>query len=490
MSAALYGGSMLGASPSWGGPPVSAPEAAAAAATPVHKMTLSELWQRASQHNPGIQATREAVAAARYTRDEQKWLRLPTGDFNAYMTWSPDIKCKTDTTLLQQSIGPDGVMQTLPLATGPDRCFETTASLNLAKDDLRAYLPIYGVLLRLNMNVYQPLYTFGKLDAALKLGNTGVKIAEAQSEATRADLAMNLLRAYFGLKTARAALDTIRDGHDQINQWIKQFDKDLDAGKGSYTEIDLMRLKVSESQINILEADVERTVKSTLAALRFLVQDPLADIDDSGLAVYENETRELPYYFDSALAGRPELKILNATGEGARLYRKLRIAEFLPDFALVFNMSYGLATSIEDPNHAFMNRFNYVGAGLGLGMRLGLDFGPKAARLQKAVADVRQFEWKKREALTGGSVEIERAYNDLIEANRRLKATESAERRARGWLQGVKQAIDVGAAETRDLVDALRTYFEQHIQVLRTINDVNVQAATLRRLSGLEVIPQ
>ena len=40
------------------------------------------------------------------------------------------------------------------------------------------------------------------------------------------------------------------------------------------------------------------------------------------------------------------------------------------------------------------------------------------------------------------------------------------------------------------MIDALRTYFDQHINVLRAINDVNVQAAALRRLCGLEVIPK
>lgn len=69
-------------------------------------------------------------------------------------------------------------------------------------------------------------------------------------------------------------------------------------------------------------------------------------------------------------------------------------------------------------------------------------------------------------------------------------AAETAERRARGWLQGIQQNIDVGTAESRDMTDALRTYFEQHVHVLRALNDANVQAALLRRLCGLEVIPK
>ncbi|HNN53575.1 MAG TPA: TolC family protein, partial [Pseudomonadota bacterium] len=143
-----------------------------------------------------------------------------------------------------------------------------------------------------------------------------------------------------------------------------------------------------------------------------------------------------------------------------------------------------------DPNHGFMSRLNYLGAGIGLGMNWGLDVGPKIARLQKAIADVNIFEARKRELLGGGALEIERAYNDVREAQRRLKTSETAERRARGWLQGIKQSVDVGTAEGRDMNDALRTYFEQHISVLRATNDLNVACANLRRVSGLEVIPK
>lgn len=450
------------------------------------KLGIQELWELADRQFPGLLAGRASVRSARYQHDEQRWLKLPSGEFNGYLTWSPSLKCKS-----AQELG--YLMDTDPLGNplgGPNNCRETNAAQTLDSTTWRNYLPIYGVLLRLDMRVVQPLFTFGKLDAASGLGKVGVTLAQAQTDGQRLDHALNLVRAYFGLKTARAAYETVKEGQSEMNKWVKQIDKDLEAGKGSYTEIDLMRMKVAESQIELGVVDVERTLASTLAALRYLVADSSVDVDDGELDLWQEERQPLSHYLDAALRLRPELRTLHATGEGARLYRKLRIAEFLPDFGLIMNFSYGLATGVEDANHAFMNRLNFVGAGIGLGMRLGLDFGPKAARLQKAIADINVFEARKREALGGGALEIERQYNDLIEAQRRLKANEAAERRARGWLHGIRQNIDVGTAESRDMIDALRTYFELHINVLKSMNDVNVQAATLRRLCGLEVIPK
>ncbi len=104
---------------------------------------------------------------------------------------------------------------------GPQYCLETNASLNLAGDDLRNYLPIHGVLFRFDMRIVQPLFTFGKLDAARDLAQAGLDIARAQADGSRADLALNMVRAYFGVKTARAVLDTIRDGKEQLDKWVQ-----------------------------------------------------------------------------------------------------------------------------------------------------------------------------------------------------------------------------------------------------------------------------
>jgi outer membrane protein TolC len=450
------------------------------------KLDLAELWSLAERQFPGLLAGRESVRSARYTHDEQRWLKLPSGELNGYLSWSPNIKCKT-----AQELGYSSDLDMLgnPLG-GPNNCRETNTIQTLNTSTIQNYLPIYGVLLRLDVRIIQPLFTFGKLNAASDLGKVGVSLAQAQTDGQRLDHAVNLVRAYFGLKTARAAYETVKEGQTEMGKWVKQIDRDLESGKGSYTEIDLMRLKVAESQIELGVVDVERTMASALAALRYLVQDAGVDVDDGDLTVWQDERQPLSYYLDTALRLRPELRALRATGEGARLFRRLRVAELLPDFGVIVNIGYGLASGVEDPNHAFMNRMNYVGAGIGLGMRWALDFGPRVARLQKAIADVNVFEARKRELLGGGALEIERAYNDLVEAQRRLKANEAAERRARGWLQGIRQNIDVGTSESRDMIDALRTYFDQHINVLRAINDVNVQAATLRRLCGLEVIPK
>jgi len=452
------------------------------------RLDLLTLWSMAEGRFPGLIAARRGIDAARHTRNEQIFLRLPSADMSGILSWSPSVKCKSTEEMVAEATAAG--RPTAGLIGGPDHCTETNIAQTLNASTIQNYLPFYGALVQLNIRITQPLYTFGKLTAAWDLGQVGVDLAAASADGTRLDHQVLLLKAFFGLRTARAALETVQEGHDQVVKWLKQMDSDLEAGRGSASEIDLMRLKVAESQIEVILIDLERTIASTLAALRYLVQDPEVDIDDQELVVWHDEREPLDFYLDAALRNRPELKTLRATGQGAHLYKKLRIAELLPSFGLVVNFGYGYAGGVQDPNHGFMSRLNYLGVGAALGMNWGLDLGPKIARLQRAVADVNIFESRRRELLGGGALEIERAYNDVREAQRRLIASETAERRARGWLQGIKQSIDVGTAEGRDMNDALRTYFDQHVAVLRATNDVNVACAALRRVAGLEVIPK
>ena len=136
-------------------------------------LSLPELWARAEMRFPGLQAGRDSVRSARYTRDEQKWLRLPSGELTGFLTWSPQAGCKTPN---------PSTMPQLPASS----CLETTGALNLQNDDLRNYLPLYGALVRIDLRILQPLYTFGKLDTAVKLGEVGVSLAQAAADGSRA----------------------------------------------------------------------------------------------------------------------------------------------------------------------------------------------------------------------------------------------------------------------------------------------------------------
>jgi outer membrane protein TolC len=142
--------------------------------------------------------------------------------------------------------------------------------------------------------------------------------------------------------------------------------------------------------------------------------------------------------------------------------------------------------NVDNPQNAFMNHPNSTSLGLSLAFRQPLDIPLRLANFDKARAEERAFDQKRKEALGGIALEIEKAYADADAARKRNKLTAHGEKIARGWYNSVDQLLQVGTVESKDLVDAARSYFELRLQHLSAIMDLNVALAGLKRAAGVE----
>lgn len=178
--------------------------------------------------------------------------------------------------------------------------------------------------------------------------------------------------------------------------------------------------------------------------------------------------------------------MLDAAGQAVAAQKLLRLGELLPDFGLVLNFTASYAQNVDSPNNAFMNRANNVSAGLALVLRWSLDFPLRAAKLDQARAEERAFSAKRREALGGIALEIEKNFADLEEARKRVERTARAEKLSRGWYNAMDQNIMLGVAQARDAVDAATSYFQMRLKHFQSIMDVNVALAALKRSAGVD----
>ncbi len=260
----------------------------------------------------------------------------------------------------------------------------------------------------------------------------------------------------------------------------------MDRGKSTFTETDLIRLKLSLETAALLLLDMRRNEEVALAAVRTLTSDSDADVDSEEIEAAELALQPVSYYEDGARLHRPEARMLSAAKSAASAYRSLRLAELLPDFALLGSFAYGYAQSVDDPVNAFMNHPNTLSLGLYLAIRQPLDFGPRLGRLAEARAQERMLDAKRREALGGIALEIDRAYAATKEAQRRSERTQHGEKLALGWFRSVDDNMKLGIGDSRDLADAARNYFELRLRHLQSIIDFNIAVAELRRASGVE----
>jgi outer membrane protein len=441
------------------------------------RYTLPELIAKVNAQYPGVQAAREGVDSANAQLSQANRLWWPTGQLTFGFTGSPEVRCVDPVT---------GVAWTTSgsQARAQANCVRTDV-VDLRSGD--QVLPVHGVAFNLNISLVQPLYTFGKIEAAKKAASAGVEVARAQVDKDRAEVTFNITRAYWLLKWARAAGAVLDDVISRLKDWVKKINDEIDKGKTTYTENDLVRNKQALDTAELTALDVDKARDLGLAGLRMLIDEADADIDDEELDFADLTDHPLSWYEDAAIVHRPEARMLAAGMAAAHANRKLQLANLFPDVGIAASFTYGYAQTVDDPQNAFMNHPNTLGAGFALVLRYNLDVPMRLANHTKAAADERMANERRKQALGGISIEIENAWLDARNARRRADLLGHSEKVARGWYNAVDQNLQVGVAESRDLVDAARSFFELRMRHLQSIMDANMATASLKQAAGVLV---
>src|SRR5436190_19345663 len=160
------------------------------------------------------------------------------------------------------------------------------------------------------LEITQPLYTFGKIHHARAAARVGLDAQRALANETAGDLAVDAAKAYWGVKLARELGYMLDDGIEEIAKAIAHFDER--TGKDAVSVQDRQRVVLLLAEAKVQRADAKAGEQQALAGLRALTGVPDADVDDAPLAAI---AKDVP---TSATGdGRPQAI---AAKQGARAY--------------------------------------------------------------------------------------------------------------------------------------------------------------------------
>lgn len=346
-----------------------------------------------------------------------------------------------------------------------------------------------GIWLRLEMEAGIPIYTFGKITSYWTMAEQGVKVGKLNLEKEKQQIAFDVRRAYLSLQIAREILAVTRNGSKYLKKALDRVEDDLDEGGGEFTESDLLKLKTGKVKLEVQQVQAKKIESISLAALRYLTGVPDLDPPDIPIEPEQTEVGELDQYLEAAQDNRPELGMLKAAVKVGKADVKLKKASMLPNFVLAGKYTFAYANKVEDQKTPFANDpFNKNGGGVLLLMQWPLDFVPGAFRLSKSKADLYMLQAQQETATGGIAVEVEMAYEDVIEAMDRMKVLKTGKKLGKGWIIAESQSLDAGLTKIKDFVDALTTYFEMYMLYYQAVYDFNVALARLRLVSGTDDI--
>jgi outer membrane protein TolC len=432
------------------------------------RLTLPELLEMARSANPGMAATAQATTAmeAQVTEARRNW--LPTGDILSILAPSPYLRCEPSEMECIQTNETEATIQ--------------DAIRNLGK----------GVFTRTEVRLIQPLWDFGKISAATAAARAGVAVSRERQAGARADVELNVRRAYYGLKLARELISTLEEGVGYLDEGQKKVDKDLSAGTGTVTVTDRLRLRTVRAEVDARLLEAKRLANLARDSLRTLLGPDApteVEIDEEPLEPVEVKDRPVAYYEDLARFSRPEVKMLDHAVKAKRALADFERRKEYPDLILVGTATLAYAGGVDNPKNAFLSHyFNSATAGVAAALRMQLDLGPKLARADRTRAEASEIEYRRTEALGGIALEVRKAHGELTEAIARTEAVRKGEKAGKAWISAVVQNFTVGLAEARDLSDALVAFFGMRARYLQSVFDLNIAASALARATGASTL--
>lgn len=333
-----------------------------------------------------------------------------------------------------------------------------------------------------------PLWTFGKITNLWDAADAQVRVGEGELAKEKNDVRLGVRRAYYGVLLARDALVLVREALQRIEKYVGSLEESV--ANGDADEVDLLKLKIQREDLLARESDARRQEAWALSGLRFYTGlNAGMELPDRPLTRVPHHLAPLARYLSAARLYRPEVNMAHAGVLARQAQVRLQESGFYPDLALVLNARMTNAPEVTDQRNPFVVDAGH-GRSLGaaLALRYKLDFLPQAARLNQAKAQLEEIRATERFALGGVGVEVEQAFRDAEDAERRLDALTRAAGFAKRWLLQIQQGIDVGTNEDREVVDPAKEYALRRFSQMSATYDYNLAIARLAQATGWDSI--
>jgi len=363
--------------------------------------------------------------------------------------------------------------------------------LDPPKQDKSNIFEDLGPFVRGSLDLNLPVWTFGKLAAALTAAEHGLGSQRADGETKRADVIMSVKRLYYGLLLSWQLSDVLHDMLGDMEKAIKKTQERLDAGSSAVTEIDLLKLKTGYAKFAKGVLDVDASSELTHAALGKTMGlgggEPFALADRRLQPIAVSLAPQEQYLVDGP-PRRPELRQLQSAVAAQSARVALEEANYYPTIFLSGGFRYAYAPNRTEQDNPFAyDNFNYRFPYALLGLHWDLSVLQTSATLDEARAILGGLQAQARRAEEELRLEIRKAYSDVERFRGAMKTGEEGRKAGRALLVLTVSNFDLGIGEAEELFKGLGTYTEMSSDYLRAVHDYNVAVGALSKAVGAEL---
>ncbi len=455
-------------------------QAVSANAGEIRKYSLDDLLRAARASSPVM-----TIARAKLKKYEAIFDR-------AYYAWSPVLKI-------------DALMAPLPERRVLDRCVDPAAvdpltglspviacpGQNIQTDERITADTEIGLLVRTDVDITFPIYTFGKIEHGQKAARAGISVGKSGINYARGQLDFLVKKAYYGAQMAETALGVLKDGRKRFSKAKRSIEKELAKDTGRFTSNDLRKLLVDEAELESRYLETEALNRQAWSGIRLAASAPPKSkvaLDTLKLKAVGVEKRSEAEYIELALDARPDIRMARAAIRARRSEVNMALANFLPDIALVGGLRYAKGTTADDPVDPFANDgYNYVGWGVVIGAKWKLDYSVLVSRLKEKQAKALQQQAEYEALVQKVRLEMVTLVSEMERRKAETEVRRIAMKAGKAWLISNTLNFGLGVATVDQLLRSLIAYSKARLTYYRVIYEYNLAVARLSQAVGFEL---
>lgn len=345
----------------------------------------------------------------------------------------------------------------------------------------------WNVFVRVEMEAFQPLYTFGKLSAAIDAAAAGVEEAEWQQEEEENEIIYRVKHAYHALTLANTMRAFLDDVSDLLRKAEKKIDELIAENNPEVSEIDKLKVRVYRATLEKRKVEAEEGVEVARRALAFLIgDDDLKGVSTIAVKLSKPERKNGLTEEEAvreALLRRPDLARLAQFVKVREAQVTIAKSDRFPTFFLAGRFTFGEAPGrAEATNPYLVDDFNTISGGVALGLQQNLSFHLIEPKVEAARHEWKQAQLLQQDAQQAVKLDVQKTFLDREKAWNTIGFAREAYRNARSWIAAATLNFGMGVISTKDLLEAFVTYSEMEASYDETLYNYLVSDARLARV--------
>ena len=341
---------------------------------------------------------------------------------------------------------------------------------------------------RIDINMIQPLYTFGKISNRIKAATHGINVKNAMVVQKETDIVLKTKEYYYGLLLAREIRKIIVNVKRDLDTAKEDIIDLLERGSENVDEADLHKLDTYYGEVEKYLQEVKKSIRLAHSALKMVVGlsgDIDFDIASTSLKQVDKEIGDLGLHTEKAKEMRPEFAQIK---EGLLAYGSLvKVASsgYYPSIFLGGHFSYAHSTGRTMIKNPFINdTFNHLYGGVVVGAKWDIDFGITKAKVETAQAERLKLTKTMDFAEAGIPLQVKKAYLEAEEAKNNIISSKKSYKAAKKWLVIAGANFDMGIGPAKEIFDAALAYVKMKAEYFKSIYNYNIALANLSHATG------